>query len=61
MLVHGFLNRLACVGLVVILMFPLGQLIFPYMADALGSLQFGAIEAVVTAALESGLYTTLFG
>ena len=58
---HGFLNRLACVGLVLILVFPLGQLVFPYMAHALGSLQFGALEAVLTAALGSGLYATLFG
>jgi hypothetical protein len=61
MSMHAFLNRLACVGLVLILMFPLGQLLFPYMVDALGSLQFGALEAVLTAALGSGLYTTLFG
>lgn len=58
---HGFLNRLACVGLVLILMFPVGQLLFPYMADALGHLQFGAIEAVLTAALGSGLHAALFG
>ncbi len=58
---HGLLNRLACVGVVLMLVFPLGQLLFPYMADALGHLQFGALEAVVTAALGSGLYTTLFG
>jgi hypothetical protein len=60
MSMHGFLNRLACVGLVLILIFPLGQVLFPYMAEALGHLQFGALEAVVTAALGNGLYATLF-
>jgi hypothetical protein len=61
MSMNGFLNRLGCVGLVLILVFPAGQLVFPYVAGAMGSLQFGAVEAVLTAALGNGLYATLFG
>ncbi len=61
MLLNGFLNRLACVGLVVILVFPLGQQLFPYLAHTIGDVQFGVIEAVVTTALGSGLYAALFG
>jgi hypothetical protein len=60
MLFNGFLNRLACVGLVLILVFPLGQQVFPYMAHSIGNVQFGMLEAVVTTALGSGLYAALF-
>jgi hypothetical protein len=58
---NSVFNRLACIGVVLILVFPLGRLIFPYIAHALGNLQFDVIEAVVTAALGSGLYVALFG
>jgi hypothetical protein len=54
-------TQLACVGLVVCVMFPLGQLVFPAMAQAIGELPFTTFEAVATAALGFGLFEVLFG
>ena len=53
--------RLACVGVVVCVVFPLGQMVFPAMADAIGAFPFTAVEAVVTATLGYGLFEALFG
>jgi hypothetical protein len=58
---HEFLNRLGCVGLVTAVVFPFGQQIFPMMASLIGQLQFGAIEAVVAAALGQSLHAALYG
>jgi hypothetical protein len=54
-------DKLLCVGLVATLMFPLGQVIQPYIADVMDNLQFGTLEALVSAALGYGIYATLFG
>ena len=53
--------RLACVGLLVCVIFPLGRLVFPMAADAIGAFPFTALEAVVTTTLGFGLFETLFG
>jgi hypothetical protein len=59
---HEFLNRIGCVGFVVVLVFPFGQQAFPLMTHLVGGdLQFVAIEAGVSAALGSRLYSLLFG
>jgi hypothetical protein len=53
--------QLACVGIVVCVVFPLGQMVFPVAADVVGELPFTAFEAVATAALGFGLFEALFG
>jgi hypothetical protein len=53
--------RLVCVALVVSVVFPLGRLVFPYVADEFGSLSFGAIEAVVSTTLGFSIYALVFG
>jgi hypothetical protein len=53
--------RLACVALVVSVVFPLGVLVFPYVADDLGSLSFSAVEAVVSTTIGFGIYAAFFG
>jgi len=59
---HGRLaTQLACVGIVVCVMFPLGQLVFPAVADLIGEFPFTAMEAVVSAALGFSLFEVLFG
>jgi hypothetical protein len=58
---HEILNRVGCVGLVAAVVFPFGQQIFPVMANLIGHLQFGAIEAVVAAALGQSLHAALYG
>jgi hypothetical protein len=54
-------TRLACVGVVVCVMFPLGEMMFPAMTEAIGEFPFTAIEAVVSATLGFGLFEVLFG
>jgi len=54
-------TQLACVGAVVCIMFPLGQHVFPMVADSIGAFPFTAIEAVVSATLGLGLFEVLFG
>jgi hypothetical protein len=53
--------RLVCVALVVSVVFPLGRLVFPYVADELGSLSFSAVEAVVSTTLGFSIYGMVFG
>jgi hypothetical protein len=55
------LIRLACVALALCLVVPLGRLLFPAVADAIGAMPFNALEAVVTTTLGFGLYAALFG
>jgi hypothetical protein len=54
-------TRLACVGIVVCVVFPLGQILFPTIAQVVGSFPFRAIEAVVTTTVGFGLFEALFG
>jgi hypothetical protein len=55
------LLQLACVGVVVCVVFPLGELMFPTMAASIGAFPFTALEAAVTATLGLGLFEALFG
>ncbi|HYS48186.1 MAG TPA: hypothetical protein VEM36_05335 [Xanthobacteraceae bacterium] len=52
--------KLMCVALVASLMFPLGRMIYPYIAHEIGDLPFGAIQAVLSATLGFGLYAVFF-
>jgi hypothetical protein len=54
-------TQLACVGVVVCVVFPLGELAYPVAADVVGASSFTTLEAVVTAALGFGLFEMLFG
>ncbi len=53
--------RLACVALVVSVVFPLGRLVFPFVADELGNMSFSAVEAIFSATIGFSLYATFFG
>jgi hypothetical protein len=53
--------KLACVAVVVSVVFPLGIMIFPYVADDFGSLPFSALEAVVSTTIGFGIYAAFFG
>jgi hypothetical protein len=54
-------TRVACVGLIVCVVFPLGEMVFPTVAELIGEFPFTAIEAVVTTTLGFGLFEVLFG
>ena len=53
--------KLACVALIVIVVFPLGETLSPYVADQIGDTPFKTLEAVLSATLGLGLYAALFG
>src|SRR6266536_6707755 len=53
--------RVACVALVVSVVFPLGRMLFPYVGAEFGVLQFSALEAVLSTTVGFGIYTTFFG
>jgi hypothetical protein len=53
--------RLACVALVVSIVFPLGRVLFPYVGAEFGVLQFSALEAVLSTTIGFGIYTAFFG
>jgi uncharacterized protein (DUF697 family) len=55
------LVKLACVGLVAAVMFPVGRMLFPYVGPEIGSMTFGAIEAMVSTTLGFSIYAVLFG
>ena len=57
---HPLVKKLMCVVVVVAAMLPLGWMIYPYVGDVVSGLQFNAIEAVLSASLGFGLYTTMF-
>jgi hypothetical protein len=59
--IHPIIVRLACVAAVVVIVFPLGLTLFPYVSDVLGGTPFKTLEAVVSATLGFGLYAALFG
>jgi hypothetical protein len=54
-------TKLLCVALVASVMMPLGREVYPYIASMLGSLQFDAVEAVVSATLGFALDAAMFG
>jgi hypothetical protein len=49
-----------CVALVTSIVFPLGRMVYPYVAHDIGDLPFGAIQAVFTATLGMGIYAVFF-
>ena len=55
------LLRLACVAVVVCVVFPAGRIVFHEAAAAIGAFPFAAIEAAVTASLGFSLFEVLFG
>lgn len=52
--------KLMCVALVASIMFPLGQLVLPYVGHEIGGLPFRAIEAVLSTSIGYGIYSALF-
>jgi hypothetical protein len=58
---HPIVIKLLCVAFVVVIMIPLGRMIFPYVDDAIGGLEFSALQAVLSATLGLGLYAAMFG
>jgi hypothetical protein len=52
------LTKLLCVAFVAAIMVPLGRL-FPYVSHQLSGLQFHAIEALVSATVGFGIYSTV--
>jgi hypothetical protein len=61
MKIHPLVDRLLCVALVACLMMPVGEMLFPYVSDALNGLEFNALEAVVSATLGFEIYAAFFG
>ena len=59
--IHPIIVKLACVAVVVVVVFPLGMMLFPYIADEIGGMPFKTLEAMLSATLGLGLYTALFG
>jgi hypothetical protein len=55
------MSLLACVGVVVCIVFPLGEMAYPDVVQAIGAFPFAALEAVVAATLGFGLFEVLFG
>jgi hypothetical protein len=52
--------KLMCVALVASVVFPLGRMVYPYVAHDVGDLSYGAIQAIFTATLGMGIYTVFF-
>jgi len=61
MTLHSIIMKLVCVAVIVVIVFPLGMMLFPYIADYIGRMPFKTLEAVVSATLGLGLYAALFG
>jgi hypothetical protein len=58
---NSLLVRVACVALIVCVVFPVGRMLYPHVAGAIDTIPFSAIEAVVTTTLGFSLYGALFG
>jgi hypothetical protein len=58
---YPVITKLVCVALVVSVVFPVGQMMFPMVGQEIGETPFGAIEAVLSTSLGFGLYAVLFG
>ena len=58
---YPVITKLVCVALVVSVVFPVGQMMFPMIGHEIGETPFGAIEAVLSTSLGFGLYAALFG
>jgi len=53
--------KLLCVALVASVVMPAGRALFPLVAGMIGSRQFEAVEAVVSATIGFGRYAAIFG
>ena len=60
MLSRPVIQKLMCVALVTSVVFPLGRMVYPYIAQDVGDLSFGAIQAIFTATLGMGIYAVFF-
>jgi hypothetical protein len=60
MLSRPIIQKLMCVALVTSVVFPLGRMVYPYVAHDIGGLSFGAIQAIFTATLGMGIYAVFF-
>jgi hypothetical protein len=58
---YPLITKVVCVALVVTVIFPAGQALFPVISHAIGETPFSAIEAVLSTSLGFGLYAILFG
>jgi hypothetical protein len=54
------ITKLMCVALVASVMMPLGREIYPYIESMLDSLQFNAVEAVISTTLGFAIYAAMF-
>ncbi len=54
-------TKLLCVALVASVMMPVGRDIYPYIASAIDSMKFDAVEAVLSATLGFAIYAVMFG
>jgi len=59
--IQPLFDQIVCVGLAATLMMSVGPMVFPYVRDVLGGLEFNAIEAVVSTTVGFGIYAALFG
>ena len=55
------ITKLMCVALVATVMMPLGRDLYPYIEGLIGSLQFDAVEAVLSATIGFAIYAAMFG
>jgi len=58
---HPMVTKVLCVALVAAIMLPVGRMIFPFIDSAVTGLQFGAIQAVLSATIGFGLHAAIFG
>ena len=54
------LLKLMCVALVASVIFPLGRMVYPLVAQDIGDIPYGAIQAVLSASVGFGIYAALF-
>ena len=55
------ITKLLCVAMVASVMMPVGREIYPYIAGMLDSMQFDAVEAVLSATLGFAIDAAMFG
>ncbi|HXW27279.1 MAG TPA: hypothetical protein VEK73_21210 [Xanthobacteraceae bacterium] len=60
MLGKPLILKLMCVAMVTSVVFPMGRMVYPYVAHDVGDLTFGAIQAVFAATLGMGIYAVFF-
>jgi hypothetical protein len=58
---HPIVTKLLCVALVASIMLPVGRMIYPLIEPALSGLEFGTIQAVLSATIGFGLHAAIFG